>query len=56
MARSFGQISHLCQISLRSYYFLAAMGPQYKKYLWWKRYLTRLQVRMSYLFLDPLYL
>ena len=31
-----------------SYYFLAAMGPQYKKYLWWKRYLTRLQVCAEY--------
>jgi elongation of very long chain fatty acids protein 7 len=27
-----------------SYYFVAAMGPQYQKYLWWKRYLTNLQI------------
>jgi hypothetical protein len=27
-----------------SYYFVAAMGPQYQKYLWWKRYLTSLQI------------
>lgn len=27
-----------------SYYGLAALGPQYQKYLWWKRYLTRIQL------------
>ncbi|CAN7998956.1 unnamed protein product [Ixodes hexagonus] len=26
------------------YYFMAACGPQYKKYLWWKKYLTRMQI------------
>jgi len=26
------------------YYLLAACGPQIQKYLWWKRYLTRLQM------------
>ena len=25
------------------YYMLAALGPQMKKYLWWKQYLTTLQ-------------
>lgn len=23
---------------------LSAMGPQYQKYLWWKRYMTELQI------------
>lgn len=27
-----------------SYYFLAALGPHMKKYLWWKEHLTRLQI------------
>jgi len=27
-----------------SYYFLAALGPEMQKYLWWKKYLTRLQI------------
>lgn len=27
-----------------SYYFLSAMGPQMQKYLWWKKYLTRMQI------------
>ncbi|KAJ6633940.1 Elongation of very long chain fatty acids protein 7 [Pseudolycoriella hygida] len=26
------------------YYFLAALGPAYKKYLWWKKYLTVMQI------------
>lgn len=26
------------------YYFLAALGPQYKKYLWWKKYITLIQM------------
>ncbi|XP_050520264.1 elongation of very long chain fatty acids protein 4-like [Daktulosphaira vitifoliae] len=27
-----------------SYYFLSAFGPIMQKYLWWKKYLTRLQI------------
>lgn len=26
------------------YYFLAALGPNYHKYLWWKNYLTLMQI------------
>ncbi|XP_037041022.1 elongation of very long chain fatty acids protein 7-like [Bradysia coprophila] len=26
------------------YYLVAALGPAYKKYLWWKKYLTMLQI------------
>ncbi|KAH7969903.1 elongation of very long chain fatty acids protein AAEL008004 [Rhipicephalus sanguineus] len=26
------------------YYFLASLGPSIQKYLWWKRYLTRIQI------------
>jgi elongation of very long chain fatty acids protein 7 len=26
------------------YYLMAAMGPRYQKYLWWKRHLTALQM------------
>lgn len=30
-----------------SYYFLSALGPEMQKYLWWKRYITKMQmVRM----------
>lgn len=27
-----------------TYYFLSALGPQYRHYLWWKRYITVLQL------------
>ncbi|XP_024884285.1 elongation of very long chain fatty acids protein AAEL008004-like [Temnothorax curvispinosus] len=27
-----------------SYYFIAALGPKYKKYLWWKKYMTWIQL------------
>lgn len=26
------------------YYFLAGLGPEFKKYLWWKKYLTMMQI------------
>lgn len=26
------------------YYLLSALGPQIRKYLWWKRYLTQIQI------------
>lgn len=27
-----------------TYYMFAAMGPQYQRFLWWKKYLTALQM------------
>ena len=32
------------------YYFLAALGPQVQKYLWWKKYLTKMQMAQFALF------
>lgn len=26
------------------YYLLAALGPNYRKYLWWKQHMTNLQM------------
>ena len=31
-------------ILMYSYYFLATFGPKMQRYLWWKKYLTRLQI------------
>jgi elongation of very long chain fatty acids protein 4 len=31
-------------VVMYTYYGLAAMGPKIQKYLWWKRYLTRMQL------------
>lgn len=37
-----------CNISVHmvmyTYYLLAALGPQYRKYLWWKKHLTSVQI------------
>ncbi|XP_022909624.2 very long chain fatty acid elongase AAEL008004-like [Onthophagus taurus] len=40
----FGFLNTFVHIIMYSYYFFAALGPQYQKYLWWKKYLTALQM------------
>ncbi|KAH9383678.1 hypothetical protein HPB48_025444 [Haemaphysalis longicornis] len=37
-------VNAIVHVIMYSYYFLAAIGPQMQKYLWWKRYLTELQI------------
>ncbi|KAL3200655.1 hypothetical protein MRX96_012936 [Rhipicephalus microplus] len=37
-------INSFVHIIMYTYYFLACLGPSVQKYLWWKRYLTRLQI------------
>lgn len=27
-----------------TYYGMAALGPKYQKYLWWKKYMTSMQI------------
>ncbi|XP_042370085.1 elongation of very long chain fatty acids protein 4-like, partial [Plectropomus leopardus] len=39
-----GQVNTFVHIVMYSYYGLAAIGPHMQKYLWWKRYLTSLQL------------
>ncbi|KAK6634814.1 hypothetical protein RUM43_008349 [Polyplax serrata] len=39
-----GVINSFIHIIMYGYYLLAALGPQYQKYLWWKKYLTALQI------------
>jgi elongation of very long chain fatty acids protein 4 len=34
----------LVHVFMYSYYFIAALGPKYRKYLGWKRYLTLVQM------------
>ncbi|KAL5240668.1 hypothetical protein ACI65C_008078 [Semiaphis heraclei] len=40
----FGLLNTFVHIIMYSYYMLAAIGPQMQKYLWWKKYLTLLQM------------
>ncbi|CAG2179148.1 unnamed protein product, partial [Oppiella nova] len=37
-------INTFIHVIMYSYYALAALGPQYQKYLWWKRYITQIQL------------
>ncbi|KAF2881321.1 hypothetical protein ILUMI_24851 [Ignelater luminosus] len=40
----FGFLNTFVHIVMYTYYLLAAFGPQMHKYLWWKKYLTTLQM------------
>ncbi|KAK8756605.1 hypothetical protein V5799_000689 [Amblyomma americanum] len=37
-------VNAIFHVIMYSYYFLAALGPSVRRYLWWKRYLTELQI------------
>lgn len=37
-------INVFVHIIMYTYYFLATLGPEVQKYLWWKKYLTTLQI------------
>ncbi|XP_050342335.1 elongation of very long chain fatty acids protein AAEL008004-like [Nymphalis io] len=39
-----GYINALVHAVMYTYYLLAGLGDEYKKYLWWKKYLTILQL------------
>ncbi|XP_025085034.1 elongation of very long chain fatty acids protein 4-like isoform X2 [Pomacea canaliculata] len=37
-------INSFIHVIMYTYYGVSALGPEYQKYLWWKRYLTKLQL------------
>lgn len=39
-----GLINSSVHVLMYFYYLIAAMGPQYRKYLWWKKYMTWIQL------------
>lgn len=39
-----GEINSFIHVIMYTYYLLAAFGPHMQKYLWWKKYLTMLQL------------
>lgn len=40
----FGLLNTFVHIVMYSYYLFSALGPRFQKYLWWKKYLTALQM------------
>lgn len=39
-----GCLNSFVHVVMYSYYLLAALGPSVQKYLWWKKYITKLQL------------
>nr|QXU64617.1 fatty acid elongase 6 [Blattella germanica] len=39
-----GFLNSFVHVIMYSYYMVAAMGPKYQKYIWWKKYMTRIQL------------
>ncbi|XP_050537984.1 elongation of very long chain fatty acids protein AAEL008004-like isoform X1 [Daktulosphaira vitifoliae] len=37
-------INNMVHVIMYFYYMMSAMGPQYQKYLWWKKHLTTIQL------------
>ncbi|CAH0728000.1 unnamed protein product, partial [Brenthis ino] len=44
-------VNNLVHVIMYSYYMLAAMGPQYQQYLWWKKQITTLQLAQFFIVL-----
>ncbi|GBM97567.1 Elongation of very long chain fatty acids protein 4 [Araneus ventricosus] len=40
----FMAVNCVVHIVMYTYYAIAALGPKYQKYIWWKKYLTSLQI------------
>lgn len=40
----FAMLNSFVHIVMYAYYMVAAMGPKYQKYIWWKKYLTAFQM------------
>ncbi|CAG9759461.1 unnamed protein product [Ceutorhynchus assimilis] len=39
-----GFLNSMVHVVMYFYYFLSALGPKYQKYLWWKKYMTWMQL------------
>ena len=37
-------LNSFIHLVMYTYYGLAALGPKYQKYLWWKKYMTKMQI------------
>ncbi|KAJ8732477.1 hypothetical protein PYW07_015076 [Mythimna separata] len=39
-----GSINAFIHVVMYTYYLISGLGPEYQKYLWWKKYLTKMQL------------
>jgi elongation of very long chain fatty acids protein 7 len=39
-----GFLNSVVHVIMYFYYMVAAMGPTYQKYIWWKKYMTWIQL------------
>lgn len=44
-------VNNLVHVIMYAYYMVAAMGPKYHRYLWWKKHLTTLQLAQFFMVL-----
>jgi len=42
-----GFLNSVVHVIMYFYYMVAAMGPKYQKYIWWKKYMTWIQLVRS---------
>ncbi|KAK3101735.1 hypothetical protein FSP39_005960 [Pinctada imbricata] len=42
-------VNSFIHVIMYTYYGVASLGPQYQKYLWWKKYLTMIQLTQFYI-------
>ncbi|XP_045475588.1 elongation of very long chain fatty acids protein AAEL008004-like [Harmonia axyridis] len=42
-------INNMVHVIMYFYYMVSAMGPEYQKYLWWKKYITTIQLSQFFL-------
>ena len=40
----YGMLNSMVHTVMYLYYMLAAMGPEWQKFLWWKKHITRIQM------------
>ncbi|XP_014276241.1 very long chain fatty acid elongase 7 isoform X2 [Halyomorpha halys] len=52
---SFAALNSLVHVFMYTYYFLSSFGPAIQKYLWWKKYITSLQIAQFLLALSMLF-
>ncbi|KAF0985695.1 hypothetical protein HZS_1155, partial [Henneguya salminicola] len=43
-------LNSIVHVFMYSYYLLSGLGPSIQKYLWWKKYITQMQLVFSFLF------